>query len=78
MRRQALGKFDGITGGKMRPFRTLEASEFGKIFEVDAWSAGLLQKRFPDFRAGRGLIFELLQTTADGQSNEHNFAAARA
>ena len=43
VRYESFTKFDGITGGLVRPFGAVEARELGKIFEVNTGSAGALQ-----------------------------------
>src|SRR5690349_1039456 len=62
----------------MRPFGAAKSGEFGIIFKVNSRNGGLLQERVPGFRAGRGLIFELFEAAANGQSNENKFPAAPA
>jgi hypothetical protein len=43
VRDESFTKFDGITGGQVRPLGAVEARQFGKIFEVNTGSAGALQ-----------------------------------
>jgi hypothetical protein len=39
---EALSKFNGVAGGKMRPLGTIKARELRIILEVNAWSSGAL------------------------------------
>ena len=43
VRDEPFAKFDGITGGQVRPLGAVEGRQFGKIFEVNTGSAGALQ-----------------------------------
>ena len=48
MRDEALGEFDGVAGGQVRPLGTSEARELGIIFEVDAGSFGVVEQCVPN------------------------------
>src|SRR5256714_13199844 len=77
MRHEPLGELNRVGRGQVRIFGAIESGQLGKIFEVNAWRAGLLEKAIPGLLAWRAVIFEFFQRSAHRKTDENDLVAAR-
>src|SRR5437868_3843376 len=61
----------------MRPFRTVESREIGKMRVINSGRTGRFQKGIPSFFSRRDTIFEFFQSTSVWKPDENNLSTAR-